>query len=77
MFIFIDLKISHKTDQLFPFFCIVCSPGQYGKDCSDSCSGYCINKEPCDHVSGVCTSGCQDGFVGTRCYNCNICLLLK
>lgn len=28
-----------------------------------------MNKEPCDHVSGYCKSGCLDGFIGTHCNN--------
>lgn len=43
-------------------------------DCRDKCSGNCINNEPCNHVSGVCPSGCQDGFVGTLCNKCKTCL---
>lgn len=41
-------------------------------NCSKRCSGHCINNEPCDHVSGVCSSGCQDGFDGTHCNHCKI-----
>lgn len=25
--------------------------------------------DPCDHVSGICPSGCQDGYMGTYCNN--------
>lgn len=39
-------------------------------DCKKQCSGHCINNEPCDYISGVCHSGCQDGYIGN---NCNIC----
>ena len=49
-----------------------CPPGHYGLDCKDNCSGHCINNEPCDHVSGVCPSGCQDGYTGARCNNSKI-----
>lgn len=56
--------------------CIVCSAGYYGMDCKGRCSGHCINNEPCDRVSGVCTRGCQNGFVGTYCNHCKTCLQL-
>lgn len=38
--------------------------------CSERCSDHCINNGPCDHVSGVCSGGCQDGYLGARCFNC-------
>lgn len=50
--------------------CTECLQGYFGIGCSGKCSGHCINNEPCDHVSGECTSGCQDGFVGTFCNKC-------
>lgn len=27
-------------------------------------SGKCVNNEPCYHVTGVCLTRCQDGFLG-------------
>lgn len=41
-------------------------------DCRELCTGHCIRDEPCDHVIGICHSGCQDGYIGTHCNNCNI-----
>lgn len=49
--------------------CIGCPSHYYGLDCRQRCSGNCISDESCDHVSGVCTNGCEDGYVGTRCAN--------
>lgn len=49
---------------------IECPPEQFGLDCRERCSGQCINNEACDHASGVCSSGCQDGYIGTRCDEC-------
>lgn len=46
---------------------LVCPYRYFGMDCSESCSGHCINNETCDHVSGVCTNGCQDGYTGSLC----------
>lgn len=48
---------------------IECSYGHYGPACRERCNGHCVNNETCDHVSGVCPSGCQDGFVGPNCNN--------
>lgn len=31
-----------------------------------------MRDEPCDHVSGECSNGCQDGFEGTHCNSCEI-----
>lgn len=38
-------------------------------NCIKRCSGQCLNNKPCDHVIGVCPSGCKDGYTGTRCDN--------
>lgn len=35
--------------------------------CKERCSEHCINNERCDHVSGLCPSGCQDGYIGKHC----------
>lgn len=56
----------------------MCSSGYFGLDCKSSCSRNCIHNEPCNYISGVCPSGCQDGFVGAQCKSCkNIFSLLK
>ncbi|XP_065937858.1 multiple epidermal growth factor-like domains protein 10 [Magallana gigas] len=49
-----------------------CPPGYFGIGCSNTCSGHCIRNEPCDHVSGECSNGCNDGYEGTHCNNCEI-----
>lgn len=49
-----------------------CLSGHFGVDCSKSCSGHCMNNEPCDHITGVCPRGCQDGYNGTFCNACKI-----
>lgn len=57
-------------------FCFVeCSPGHFGMNCSELCSGHCVDEESCDHISGVCHRGCQDGFVGRLCNNCKTMLM--
>ena len=47
-----------------------CSSGTYGKNCTKTCSGNCLHNEPCDHIDGACTDGCEDGYIGNIC---NIC----
>lgn len=49
---------------------IECASGFFGLDCKGRCSGHCINNEPCNHVSGMCTSGCQDGYTENNCNRC-------
>lgn len=56
------------------YYCFVlyveCTLGYFGFNCKESCSRHCKNKEPCDHISGVCRKGCQDGFIGAHCNTC-------
>lgn len=67
------------------FFYKECQPGHYGLDCMDNCIGHCLNNQPCDHISGVCSSGCQDGYTGPLCtdgkkhffFFCNILVTIK
>lgn len=47
-----------------------CSPGNFGVNCRERCSGHCLNDQPCDQVNGMCTFGCQDGFIGKHCNKC-------
>lgn len=48
------------------FFLIECVEGEFGENCWNNCSGYCINRYKCDKVSGDC-SLCLFGFEGLRC----------
>lgn len=76
---FVRLKAIHYEAVIYIFliecmywvFFKECPNGQFGMDCRKSCSGHCINNESCDHVSGVCPSGCHDGYTGIYCNNCN------
>lgn len=49
---------------------IECTPGYFGRDCQERCSGHCKNNESCDHVIGVCPGGCQDGYMDEYCNSC-------
>lgn len=62
--VFILFRIKYR---LYPIFNKGCSPGNFGIDCKRICSGNCMSNEPCDHVSGGCKSGCQDGYFGKLC----------
>lgn len=46
---------------------IECSSDYYGMNCNERCSGHCINNKPCHHVSGECSNGCKDGYIGLLC----------
>lgn len=43
-----------------------CPSGSYGRACSRQC-GNCLTQGSCDHISGVCHSGCLSGWTGDRC----------
>lgn len=60
----------NKTSFCFLLPNVECPLGYFGKDCTEHCSGHCIKGEPCDHISGECTNGCQDGYTGVRCSDC-------
>lgn len=64
------LVYSWPTVYIHLYLQIECRIGHFGLDCIERCSGHCINNEPCEHVSGVCHNGGQDGFVGTYCNKC-------
>lgn len=49
-----------------------CSYGFFGTQCKELCSGHCMQNESCDHVSGTCIRGCQDGYMGEYCKNCKM-----
>ncbi|BFZ21379.1 hypothetical protein BsWGS_24417 [Bradybaena similaris] len=48
-----------------------CDGQTHGRDCNSTCPQHCENIKTslsvCDHVSGVCTQGCQPGYTGDRC----------
>lgn len=70
-----DVKINNQANKKkwLTFVYVVCSPGHFGLHCKEICSGHCINNELCDHVNGLCTRGCMDGYIGGHCNICKIC----
>ncbi|XP_065926649.1 multiple epidermal growth factor-like domains protein 11 isoform X2 [Magallana gigas] len=43
-----------------------CAPGRYGIDCYERCSPFCNTRE-CDHITGACEDGCEEGWGGMQC----------
>ena len=45
-----------------------CGPGKYGGGCGQTCSVHCSGTgDPCDHITGHCTNGCDAGYTGDKC----------
>lgn len=47
---------------------VECPPGSFGTNCSGKCKRFC--RDPCNHISGICDNGCQDGWLGPHCNQC-------
>lgn len=47
-----------------------CISGNYGTACREQCRTHCKNNKACDHISGECPEGCEDGYTGKLCDNC-------
>lgn len=71
------VQLITTSDVTSGLFYIECSLGHFGLDCRNRCSSHCTNGEPCNHISGSCPNGCQDGFVGTKCNNCKKYLFIQ
>lgn len=51
---------------MFSLIIVACSPGQFGYNCAEICTG-CLD-EDCEPFSGNCTKdGCRNGYTGYRC----------
>ena len=48
------------------FFSSACETNFYGPECSMSC-GNCAGGEACNHIDGICLSGCEPGWVVGLC----------
>ena len=45
-----------------------CPAGHYGDACDKNCPANCRpNGETCDHDTGSCWNGCEDGWMGHNC----------
>lgn len=50
--------------KIFFFGILACSVGYFGQDCTEKCKIAC---KGCNHVTGLCDSGCQSGWIGDFC----------
>lgn len=57
----------YLTHYILHFFSVECLSGKFGPNCRERCSGHCINNVTCNHISGVCPGGCEDGYIGALC----------
>nr|XP_022311506.1 multiple epidermal growth factor-like domains protein 10 isoform X2 [Crassostrea virginica] len=46
--------------------CQECVVGHYSDNCDKNCSVFCKNHS-CEHTTGICTLGCQRGYIGSYC----------
>ncbi|XP_078327491.1 uncharacterized protein LOC111112706 isoform X1 [Crassostrea virginica] len=51
--------------------CIVCPDGQYisTRQCVP-CQGHCVDRAPCDKLTGRCINGCSNYWTGEYCETC-------
>lgn len=47
-------------------FILECPNYKYGIDCSETC-GHCLNNTTCQHTTGTCLEGCDDGYLKHDC----------
>lgn len=43
-----------------------CAENNFGSKCQQQC-GNCKNGDVCNHVTGICPTGCAEGWIGSRC----------
>lgn len=44
-----------------------CNEGTYGYNCTNKCSGHCLNNSPCNKQTGHCDGGCNPGYTNSNC----------
>lgn len=49
-----------------------CEDGTYGYDCTNNCSGHCLNVSTCNKQTGHCDKGCKPGYTNGDCNKGNI-----
>lgn len=50
-----------------PITVIECIDGTYGYNCTNNCSGHCMNGSPCNKTTGYCDKGCKPGYINADC----------
>ncbi|XP_069126920.1 receptor-type tyrosine-protein phosphatase alpha-like isoform X2 [Argopecten irradians] len=73
-----DVECSHVTGNCSASGCL---PGWTGPTCSEKCPrllygqrcnstcGQCFNMTVCNHATGACAHGCEDGYFGETCHS--------
>lgn len=44
-----------------------CNDGTFGYDCTNNCSGHCLDNSPCNKQIGHCNLGCDPGYTNGDC----------
>lgn len=44
-----------------------CEDGTYGYNCTNKCSGHCLNDSTCNKQTGHCDNGCYPGYTNRNC----------
>lgn len=44
-----------------------CEDGTYGYNCTNNCSGHCLNNSICNKQTGHCDRGCNPGYTNRNC----------
>lgn len=44
-----------------------CPTKHYGLESKSKCVGHCKDNTACNHTSGLCDIGCEDGWTGGNC----------
>ena len=46
-----------------------CENGNFGANCRDQCSLFCLPTGTCNSLNGFCFDGCASGYFGNLCNN--------
>ena len=60
------MEVVAQYSILFCSFLQACANGDYGQDCLLTC-GNCAGGVACNHIDGMCPSGCEPGWVVGTC----------
>ena len=61
------MELSLTLQSMEYIWILECNPGSFGAMCKDVCSQHCQDSRSCDHITGTCVGGCQDGWIGSKC----------
>lgn len=63
--VFISINIL-KNAIINLYIAKACAENYFGWKCQQQC-GNCKNGDVCNHVTGICPTGCAEGWIGSRC----------